>query len=484
MDSSAINQRIKVNVSHDETRAMILFVPGEDTTFTVSQVLLALSEAGVIHGITDEKIAIAIESKRFNQWFTVAIYTPPTDGIDANVEHFISEDFSHKKLEDGGVDYYSLEKFKDIVQGQPLLKKIPATEGIEGMSITGKKLPAQSGHDLNFKDFVGGEGVIIDDRDPNLIISTVDGVYSRIGDPINVKEFITINHDIDYEVGNIKTLAGVRINGDIKSGFEVMSERDILVSGVIENARTKARGNIEVLKGIVKGNTEVSAEEKIIANYISGRSPVKAKEIIIKNMIVGSFLYAADAVTARKIVGGKVITGGRLEVFELGNKTGNFTRVEAGINPAFLLRHRQLTQEIDVLKKDKRRLLETRVEAEYNYEGTEEKLETLHFRKKHHTSEQISSRLEKRLKIYSKEIENINTEMKAMDERFESAQNELNTITPTEGIKDPEIIVRGTIHPNVSIKMGLHSEIHTMKEKKNIRFYLGDDGNIKAASNY
>ncbi len=455
---------------------MVLFLPGDDKPVDKADVLQTLGEAGVVHGLMEEKVDEIVQSNIFNRWFTVAVYTPPLNGEDAKLGYLVSEDYSHKRKQNGSADYYDLDRFKNITTGQPLIRKIPASEGVEGTTVLGKALPAYKGQDINLKEYIGGDGVFVDPDDPNLIISAINGVYYRLGSVVNVKKIFTINHDIDFNTGNINTLSGIRINGDIKGGFTVITKRNLIVAGVIENAAVKAEEDIEVLKGIVRGDAEISAGGKITTTYIVERTPVKADKIVVKNMVVGSELFARDFIKARKIVGGKVMVGNLLDVIDLGNKRSNPTEVEAGINPLLFIRHQKLLSVIAALKFEKRKLLESRVEAEFDYEGTEEKIERMQFGRTIRLSSGLSRKLEERLKRASRDIERYNRKIKELDAKLLKKYNELKSISPGLNLKNPEIIVRGTIYPNVYMRLGPYAELRTTEEMSNIKFFLDSEG--------
>ncbi|NQS98120.1 MAG: DUF342 domain-containing protein [candidate division Zixibacteria bacterium] len=478
-----MKDRISVEVAGDKSRAAVMLSPKEGETVQYAEVILALGAKGVIHGILEDAIKEVVESKKYFSRFTAAVYTPPVQGIDAMVEFLISEETSLKVTEDGRVDYYGYEQFKIVTQGQPIVKKTPPTEGVAGVNVLGESLPSNEGKDIDLQSYIGAGGVAIDPTDPNQIIATRSGVYSRTGNYVEIKDVLTINHDIDFSVGSIDAPASLVVNGDIRGGFEIISEKDIRVTGVVENAYVKAGGNIEVWKGIVKGGANVEAGGKISTNYIVERKNVQAGEIEVKNTIIGSSVWAQKGIRARKIIGGRTVVGLKLEVFELGNMNGDATRVEIGVDAVLLTRTRVISKVIKMLKQRLRKAQEERIETQFEYEEASEGLEVILFTSRYGGSKQLISKLEGRLRLAGERINKFNTQIDAMEKELTTKMTELQEIAPQLAIENPMVIVRGTVFPNVTIKMGIVSEIKNKKERRNVCFSLDDDGRIMIEEN-
>ena len=478
-----MSDRISIEISKDLYRAVAMLKPEEGTDIGYAEIINALEEAGVIHGIVEDRIKKVVEEKQYFRRFTPALYTPPVQGVNAKVEFQISAEPSIKETPDGRVDYYDLDQFKSISKGQPLIRKTAPTEGTPGMTVTGMEIPARQGEDIDLKEFVGGKGVAIDPTDEMQIIANLSGVYSKIGNRIDIKDVLTISKDVGFSVGNIKSPAKLQINGDVKAGFELFSEKDIYISGVVENATLESKADINVMKGIVKGNAPIRVAGTLRANYITERTFIKAGAVDVKNTIIGCRIYAEKSVKAQKIVGGKIIVGRSLEVDELGNQSGGATRIEVGVDAILLTRIRKIGKEIQALKKQRNNIQEILIEEQFQHEEAVDNLENLLFSKKRGSSQQLVMKLEETLKRASLRITEISSEINEIKKSLQEKMDELEKITPELAVEDPVIIVKNTVYSNVSIKMGMLSEIRTKKEGKNLRFELSDDGKIQIKSN-
>jgi len=470
--------KISIDISKDKSRAVIMFRPAEGETIEMPEVLEALEKAGVVYGIIKERIAKVLEGKNYFRRFTAAVYSPPVPGTNAKVDFLISDEPTFSETPDGRVDYHTMQQFKGVKKGQPILKKTPAAEGVSGTTVTGEEIPAAPGQDINLLDYIGGDGLAIDPQDETQIIALRPGIYYRIGNKVDIKETLTINQDVDFSVGSIDAPAKLVINGDVKGGFELKSERDIDISGVLENASIETQGNLNVMKGIVHGSARLVVGGKLTANYITERDFIKASEVEVKNTIIASKIYVEKTVKARKIVGGRTVVGNLLEVYDLGNINGESTKVEVGVNAIVLTRVRTLSREIQALKKQKDEITEVLIEEQFNHEDAVEKLETILFASKYGASQNLVKKLEEKLKASSERIEELNNQIKAIERTTGEKMQELEQITPNMAVENPVLIVKGTIYSNVTIKMGMISEVCTKKEGNSLRFELSDEGKI------
>jgi len=470
--------KITIDISKDKSRAVIMFRPAEGETISLLEIAEALENAGVVHGILTERIQKALDEKTYFRRFTAAVYSPPMMGTNAKIEFLISDEPNIVETPDGRVDYYNLQQFKSVNKGQPVVKKIPATEGVLGTTVTGEEIPASAGQDISLLEFAGGDGVAVDPEDNNQLIALRPGIYFHIGKKVDVRDTLTINQDVDFAVGNIDAPAKLVVNGDVKSGFELKSDRDIEISGVLENAAVETAANLNVMKGIVHGEARIAVKGKLTTNYITERGFIKAGDVEVKNTIIASKVYVEKSVKAHKIVGGKIVVGRVLEVYDLGNINGDATKVEVGIDAIVLTQVRILGREIQEMKKRKQEIMDVLIEEQFNHEDAVEKLESMLFASKYGSSPNLVKKMEERLKETSAKIEELNNEIKEIDKNTKEKMEELEKITPNMAIENPVLIVKGTVFSNVTIKMGMISEVCTKKEGRNLRFELSDIGKI------
>jgi uncharacterized protein (DUF342 family) len=476
-----VSDRIQIEITPDKSRAILTLKPTDDSPFTFEEIIACLAEAGVNTGIMEDRIRETIATKLYHRPLTVANWIAPVRGVDAQIVHLITEDRVLTESSKGRVDYFELQRFKNIAEGSLLIRKIPADEGVPGTTVTGEPVEPYKGTDIDLRDLFAGDGVVIDPNNPNQIIAKRTGIYYREGNRVDVKDELVIDGDIDFNIGNIKAACNLVINGDVKSGFEIISEKNITIMGVVENAYIHAKGDLIVMKGIVKGGAAVVADGKLMANYIVEREEVKAEFMDIKNTIIASNVWARKELKVRKIAGGKTVVGKYMELFDLGNQMGTATRVEVGVDAILMAKSRFITIEIKKLENRHKELKDTLVDVQFALESTSEKLESALFNPHSTASKRMISLLEEKHRNVTKEFENLNREVSEISHQIKNYMTELEKITPDMEVLNPVIIVRGKIFPNVSIKMGMASEVRTVKEHSHIKLSLNEAGKIVSA---
>lgn len=129
------------------------------------------------------------------------------------------------------MNHYELQLIDNVVQGQWIGEKLPATLGDEGTSVKGNPISAKSGRDYKLK------------YDPNTVLHKVDasgketllaknnGAVKMKNDKICVDNHLIINGDVEYTTGNIDFDGYVTVTGTVKDKFNVTATYDISING-------------------------------------------------------------------------------------------------------------------------------------------------------------------------------------------------------------------------------------------------------------
>jgi uncharacterized protein (DUF342 family) len=180
---------------------------------------------------------------------------------------------------------------------------------------------------------VMGEGVRINVAQPDLIEAASPGHFYRDRQRrLCVQPRVIVEGDVDFRHGNIDTKLSVLVKGDVKSGFSIKSAGNIEVTGVIEDARISAQGNLLVRGGILQGSQRVKAIGDIDARYVTNRE-IKCHTLRISSSLRWSRVLATGDLIAKEILGGDLIVAGNITVDQLGSADGLATRVQVGTNP-------------------------------------------------------------------------------------------------------------------------------------------------------
>jgi uncharacterized protein (DUF342 family) len=249
------------------------------------------------------------------QEITIGRGIKPREGKNGHIEFKV--DMSAKPQfivdpKDGkAVDYKNAMQVTLVNIGDVLAVVVPPTEGEAGEDVRGYAIEATAGS--NAKYFLG-EG--LEEKDGNIIV-TSPGTPSFQDDVIMVRRTYVLQSDVDLSTGNINFPGTVVIHGNVTDGFEVVSEENIVINGMISGARIKAKGYVKCAGGIQgKNKTEVIAGSFVAATFISAATIITEGDVVITKDILHSNVSCL----------GEVRTGGSI----IGGVTTAFKGVECG----------------------------------------------------------------------------------------------------------------------------------------------------------
>ena len=311
-----------IDISSDEMTATATINPpslgGADVT--VEQIKKALTQQGVVAGISDEKIQALVDKPNYNEAVVVAEAVLPVDGKDAYITYNFETDRSKiraKQAANGQVDFKELNLIQNVVEGQPLAQKILAEQGKAGKTLYGRYLEAKNGRDIQLPL---GKNVRVD-SDGRTILADANGQVLLINDKICVEPIMEVE-GVNIKTGNITFLGTVIVKGAVEDGFNVKASGNIEVSGTVGKCTLESDGDIIVSSGIIgrdEGkivcggslwakfiqNTTVQVEENIIVTDSIMNSEVSAQKKIILNgkraQITGGNVFATECVLAKNI---------------------------------------------------------------------------------------------------------------------------------------------------------------------------------------
>lgn len=334
-----------------------LFVSSLEEGVTINEENLRnfLQEHGVTHGIMHEHIDSFLQnpSAFVGKKIVVAQGKEPIPGKDSYVE-LIYEQKKEKKpklKEDGRVDYYSILEIPNVEKGQLIARKISATKGEAGFTVTGETLAAKDGRDLPMKV---GKNVVFDPESQG-VYALIDGQVSMLGDQINVFPVFEVNGDLDLSVGNIDFIGNVVIRGNVPAGFSVKAKGDIRITGGVEGVELDAGGSITISSGITAGNKGlIKAKGDIRTSFIINGKVEAGGSVIVNQSIMHSEVLAGDNIICQGarglIVGGRLQAGKKVICRTLGNDLNTPTSIEIGINPKIANRIKEIEETLIELK--------------------------------------------------------------------------------------------------------------------------------------
>jgi len=291
----------------------------------------------VIEECKKEKITVEIDEKMIRnqllevspQEVTIAKGFRPKDGKDGYIEYKFDMSAKPQFVADAkdnkAIDYKNSMQVTLVHAGDILAVVMPPGHGEPGSDVNGHPIEAKPG--AKAKYFVG-EG--LEEKDGNIVV-TSSGTPNVQDDVLMVRRSYVLQSDVGLASGNINFPGTVIIHGNVTEGFEVISEENIVVNGLITGAKVRAKGHVKCSGGIQgKDKTEVTAGTFVAATFINAAVVTAEGDILVTKDI----LHSTVSCLGELRTGGSII-GGVTTAFkgaECGGDLGSETGVKTIIN--------------------------------------------------------------------------------------------------------------------------------------------------------
>jgi uncharacterized protein (DUF342 family) len=331
---------VSIEIAEGEMKAYIKVTPpGEGgCDLSVETYLSFLRNHRVVHGVKEDFLRDFADKPVYKEPVAAAEGTKPVDGRDAYIQYNFETDPSKVRLREsssGRVDFKELNIIQNVVENQPLAKKIAPEAGVMGKTVTGKVIPARNGRDTTLPV---GKNVHVGD-DGVTIIADINGQVVVVSGKINVEPVYTVQGDVNLKTGNIIFLGTVIINGNVEDGFSVKAAGNIEVNGTVEKAELDAEGDVIVHQGITgKSGGLVRAGRSVWARFIENAVVEAGNMVVASDGIINSQVDAFKRIICQgkraHIVGGRLRASEEINAKILGSPTsGTETICEVGFDP-------------------------------------------------------------------------------------------------------------------------------------------------------
>ncbi|QXM06122.1 FapA family protein [Crassaminicella indica] len=458
--SNPVDAKVEIEISKDEMKAYMTIIPPKGGIMIKKEDIESiLKDNQIIYGIDKDLINRMIDEKKYNQKQVIAIGKSPINGQDGKIKyHFNTENKVKLQIcEDGKVDYKELNILQCVKKGDCIAEKILPTDGIDGMTITGKVLKAKSGKTIGFKK---GKNVI-ETEDGLKLIAEVNGQVKLNNDKVEILKVYEVNGNVDHSTGNIHFIGKVIVRGNVRSGFKIESSDDVEVYGVVEGATIIADGNIILHQGIHGQNVgKLISKKEIFSKYMESCF-AKANGSIYAEVIMHCNLRSKESIIASgkkgMIVGGEIRANLEVNANCIGSPMATVTKIEVGIDPEIKERYESLKLESEALHKNKE-----------NIKKAIELLTKL--------SKNTKLSKEKQAMLMKSKI----TE-KYLNQKIESVHKTLDNLQHIlQDLSNGRINVSSIVHPGVRIVIG--NSVYYVRDDIKCTTISREDGEIKIGS--
>jgi len=319
--------RYAISVAADRLRVSLSF---DDTAATAEELTTLLQEAGVCFGLRGAELSKAIQDGRATD-LQVAAGIKPMSGTQARLEYFFAlkgGDLDNPAGEDRSEKCNPLAMFD---AGAMLLRLQPAKQGAGGIDVFGLPIPVDDQVEIEIS---AGENV--EKRrvgDAYVYTATQRGTPFLEAGVLRVSDEYIINADLTPAYGNIEYEGSVRIQGDVPNGYRVASEKDITISGVVNESQILSGQNINIDSGCMgAGTARLVTGGDLSAKYIDHAQVQSHGDVCVANEVIASKVECLGTARFSKAVvrGGDICALGGVEIGVLGSDEHMRTQVTAG----------------------------------------------------------------------------------------------------------------------------------------------------------
>jgi uncharacterized protein len=371
-DYNPINDpMLTVSIEEEDMKVYITAIPpgigGCD--YGVDDLETFLQNNGVVHGTLDEALQEFERHPVYSQPILMAQGSPPINGADARIVYNFEVDPSKVKLKermDGTINFKELNLIQNVVEGQPLARKVPPEAGQDGRTVKGRILPARDGKD---REIGLGKNVTIIDNG-RTVIAAASGQVMLVKDQISVETVMIIPGDVNMQTGNVNALGAVIVKGNVEDGYSVTAQGNIEVLGIVGKANLTSGADIIVKRGINGSDDQdlgsIRAGKSVWATFIQNARVDAVEWVVVSDGIVNSNITCLHKVLCQgkraQIVGGIIRASEEINAQTLGSQGGTETILEVGYDP-------KSKEELESLTKNRSAYENELTEVDRNIQG-------------------------------------------------------------------------------------------------------------------
>lgn len=313
-----------------------------------------LHSAGVVHGIDENALDILLVRQLYNTPQVVAKATLPAKGEDGHlVYHFKKDQTKQPKLmEDGSVDFHSIDFFEPAYKGQLLVESKPPTPGISGISVTGKEILPDKGKEAPL--ILDGKNTVFNDDKTELYADASGHIIYHNTGRIEISPVLEIPTDVGTATGDVDFNGTVIVLGGMKTGYSISATGDVEVKGVVEGATIVSQGDVVLHQGVQGLNrARIVAEGDILLSFAEN-THLEAGGNISGNALVNCVVkcFGSLRLEGKKgaLVGGKIYVNRDVVVNSLGSPMARLTELNVGNMPDVIEDVTRINEELETLK--------------------------------------------------------------------------------------------------------------------------------------
>ena len=352
-----VDAQIQLKIAKDQMTASAVVLPPQNGGADITEEMLqeCLKEHGVLEEFfSSSGMKMLCTFKLYHKSAVLAKGIRPVPGTNGHVEELFKRehDICLETDENGLVNYKNLNKLRIVKKGTVICKITPPEPPVDGKDLFGKEVAGRPGKPVNVH--VGKNTALSEDGTE--LTATCAGNLRFSKETFFVEDVLHIQADVDNAIGNLDFCGDVIIDGGVREGFSVQSDKNITIKGSVEGAFINAKGNITLKKGINgMGRGLLRAGGDVKCKFLENCT-VNAGGSVIAECIMNSRVTAEDEVLVEggkgTIMGGTCTARNRIKAKYVGSPASVATTIVLGASPEIIAQKKQLSKKIELLKKE------------------------------------------------------------------------------------------------------------------------------------
>ncbi|TKB10330.1 DUF342 domain-containing protein [Desulforhopalus sp. IMCC35007] len=310
-----------------------------------------LAELGISYGVNEDALAKIFAIFKDGEVEFNKVTFAKGKAVGKSVDSYLRFDMeigpiAGTLLDNGSIDFRDRRIMVGVNAGQCIATKIPAVLGEPGINIFGQETAARTPIDIKVQPLNDAKF----NPETGQVIATKDGVLSIVNNNvIKVLSHQVITGDVDYTTGNVDSKNCVTINGSVQPGFKVNTTGDLKIGGSVMSTTITGEANLVISGGITGKNSHIEAAGDCDIHFIEQGTLHCGGLCVIRKQSYYSEIEAASDIRCKpgsKIIGGSLVAGGSITLFDVGADTSNPSVIAAGVVASRLKHFTELKQSI------------------------------------------------------------------------------------------------------------------------------------------
>jgi hypothetical protein len=246
------NAEFKFDIAPDGMAAQATIIAAwGGSPVSANELVKAAQEQGICFGFLKEQLVQLVTTASraepgVSQQAVIAVgrvmqpgqnarFEPLVPGMTVRLNKPVMTSQSRSDLRDFGV-------IPSVRQGEPIVRRLPPTPGVDGVDVLGAVSPAVPGQPV---EWLQAEGVMISPNDADLLLAARDGMPRILDAGATVDEVYAVNK-VDLSTGHVQFRGSVIVNGDVTEGMKVVAGGNVFIKGTMEGALIESGGDVSI----------------------------------------------------------------------------------------------------------------------------------------------------------------------------------------------------------------------------------------------